>query len=47
MKEPKQKCPRCGVDLGGLLYCIPLKDVKFFFPSYGLKVQMKCPKFGN
>jgi ribosomal protein S27AE len=47
MSEPKQACPRCGVDLGRLLYCTPLKDVKFFCPNCGLRVQMECPKCGN
>jgi ribosomal protein S27AE len=47
MTEPKQACPRCGVDLGKLLYCTPLKNIKFFCPNCGLQVQMKCPKCGN
>jgi len=47
MADPKQTCPRCGFELGRLLYCTPLKKIKFFCPNCGLKVQMKCPKCEN
>jgi ribosomal protein S27AE len=47
MVEPKQACPRCGADLGRLLYCTPLKDIKLFCPNCGLRVQMKCANCGN
>gem|GEM_PF-1719686 len=47
MREPKQLCPRCGVDLGQLLYCTPIEKVKVFCPNCDLKVQMKCPKCDN
>jgi ribosomal protein S27AE len=47
VSNPKQPCPRCSVDLGWLLYCTPLKDVKFFCPNCGLRVQIQCPICGN
>ena len=47
MVEPKQACPRCGADLGRLLYCTPLKDIKLVCPNCGLRVQMKCTNCGN
>ena len=47
MVDPKQPCPRCGVELGELLYCTPLQDIKVFCPNCGLRVQVKCSNCGN
>ena len=47
MVDPKQACPRCGVELGELLYCTPLDNIKFFCPSCGLRVQVECSSCGN
>jgi len=47
MSVPKQLCPRCGSDLGKLLYCTPLQNDEYFCLRCGIKVQGKCTKCGG
>lgn len=47
MSDPKQSCPKCGYEIGRLLYCTPLKSDKYYCPSCGIKIQEKCRKCGT
>jgi hypothetical protein len=47
MTTPKQPCPKCGLDLGQLLYCTPLKKDEYFCPSCKIKIQGKCSGCGT
>jgi predicted ATP-dependent serine protease len=47
MSTPKQPCPKCRFEIGGLLYCLPLNKDDYFCPQCGIKIQGKCSSCGT
>jgi len=47
MSDPKQSCPKCGYEIGKLLYCTPLKTDRYYCPNCGIKIQERCMKCGT
>ena len=47
MSDPKQSCPKCGCEIGKLLYCTPLISDKYYCPDCKIKIQEKCSKCGT
>ena len=47
MSDPKQPCPKCGFEIGKILYCTALKSNMYYCPSCKLKIQSKCDKCGT
>ena len=47
MSTPKQPCPKCGLEIGELLYCTPLKKDEYFCPGCGIKIQARCRGCGT
>lgn len=47
MVFPQQSCPKCGFEIGRILYCTPLKVDEYFCPNCGIKIQGKCSCCGT
>jgi predicted amidophosphoribosyltransferase len=47
MSDPKQPCPRCGYEIGKLLYCTSLILDEYYCPGCKTKIQEKCSKCGT
>jgi predicted RNA-binding Zn-ribbon protein involved in translation (DUF1610 family) len=47
MAFPRQACPNCGLEIGKVLYCTPLKAEEYFCPNCGIKIQGKCTRCGT
>lgn len=47
MIDPKQSCPKCGCEIGKILYCTPLNSDKYYCPDCKIKIQEKCSKCGT
>ncbi|MCW3997371.1 MAG: zinc ribbon domain-containing protein [Candidatus Bathyarchaeota archaeon] len=47
MSNPKQSCPKCGFEIGKLLYCTPLDSESYYCPGCKHKIQEKCSECGT
>lgn len=47
MSDPKQPCPKCGNEIGKLLYCTPLISSEYYCPYCKIKIQEKCHNCGT
>ncbi|MCK5628951.1 hypothetical protein KAI12_05730 [Candidatus Bathyarchaeota archaeon] len=47
MGVPKELCPKCGLDIGAVLYIAPLGPSESCCPNCGIKTQTKCRGCGS
>lgn len=47
MSDPKQPCPKCGFEIGKILYCKALKSNTYYCPRCKIKIQSKCDTCGT
>jgi hypothetical protein len=47
MSDPKQTCPKCGFEIGKILYCTPLDSDIYYCPYCKLKIQERCLDCGT
>ena len=47
MSNPKQSCPKCGFEIGKILYCTLLDSDTYYCPNCKLKIQERCRDCGT